>query len=86
MTKYLVEGFGEFRLGEEGVCNGDQCIFMAPPARFVPGLMEELFSWMKAVREEVHPLILSSVFHYAFVFIHPFSDGKVTLRYQLKAA
>ena len=22
-----------------------------------------------------HPLILSSVFHYEFVFIHPFSDG-----------
>ena len=75
MTMYLVEEFGEFRLGEEGVFNGDQCIFMAPPARFVPELMEELFRWMKAVREEVHPLILSSVFHYEFVFIHPFSDG-----------
>ena len=75
MTKYLVEEFGEFRLGEEGVFNGDQCIFMAPPARFVPELMEELFRWMKAVREEIHPLILSSVFHYEFVFIHPFSDG-----------
>lgn len=75
MTKHLVEEFGEFRLGEEGVFNGDQCIFMAPPARFVPELMEELFRWMKAVREEVHPLILSSVFHYEFVFIHPFSDG-----------
>src|SRR5699024_1421076 len=24
---------------------------------------------------EVHPLILSSVFHYELVFIHPFSDG-----------
>lgn len=23
----------------------------------------------------VHPLILSAVFHYEFVFIHPFSDG-----------
>jgi Fic family protein len=30
---------------------------------------------MKRSREEVHPLILSSVFHYEFVFIHPFSDG-----------
>lgn len=25
--------------------------------------------------KEVHPLILSSVFHYEFVFIHPFADG-----------
>ena len=75
MTKYLVEESGDFRLGEEGVFNGDQCIFMAPPARLVPQLMNELFGWMNAVRNEVHPLILSSVFHYEFVFIHPFSDG-----------
>lgn len=75
MTKYLVEESGEFRLGEEGVFNGDQCIFMAPPARLVPGLMEDLFSWMKTAQKDVHPLILSSVFHYEFVFIHPFSDG-----------
>lgn len=75
MTKYLVEESGEFRLGEEGVSNGDQCIFMAPLARFVPQLMNELFDWMKEARGNVHPLVLSSVFHYEFVFIHPFSDG-----------
>ena len=75
MTKYLVEENGKFRSGEEGVFNGEQCIFMAPPARLVPQLMDELFFWMKTARKEVHPLILSSVFHYEFVFIHPFSDG-----------
>ena len=75
MTKYLVDESGEFRLGEEGVFNGNQCIFMAPPARLVPQLMDELFIWMKEAKDTVHPLILSSVFHYEFVFIHPFSDG-----------
>ena len=75
MTKYLVEECGEFRHGEEGVFNGDECIFMAPPAQYVPQLMEELFAWMKEVAREIHPLILSSIFHYEFVFIHPFSDG-----------
>lgn len=75
MTKYIVEESGDFRKGEEGVFNGDICIFMCPPARFVPGQMEELFSWMKKERNSIHPLILSSVFHYEFVFIHPFSDG-----------
>lgn len=75
MTKYLVEESGEFRSGEEGVFNGDKCIFMAPPARFVPQLMNDLFAWMKEARKDVHPLILSSVFHYEFVFIHPFADG-----------
>lgn len=75
MTKYIVEESGDFRKGEEGVFNGDECIFMCPPARFVPGQMEELFSWMKKERNCIHPLILSSVFHYEFVFIHPFADG-----------
>ena len=75
MTKYLVEESGKFRSGEEGVFNGDRCIFMAPPARLVPQLMDDLFTWMKEAQDDVHPLILSSVFHYEFVFIHPFSDG-----------
>ena len=43
MTKYLVSEAGEFRNGEEGVFNGDKCIFMAPPARMVPELMANLF-------------------------------------------
>lgn len=48
---------------------------MAPPARLVSQLMDELFDWMKTENKNIHPLILSSVFHYEFVFIHPFSDG-----------
>lgn len=75
MTKYVVEESGDFRRGEEGVFNGDQCIFMAPPAQFVPRLMDDLFGWMQKAKTSVHPMILSSVFHYEFVFIHPFSDG-----------
>ena len=75
MTKYIEGTSGEFRLGEEGVFNGDQCIFMAPPAKFVPNQIEELFRWMKSSRSSVHPLIMAAVFHYEFVFIHPFTDG-----------
>ena len=29
---------------------------------------------------EIHPLILSSIFHYEFVFIHPFQDGNSRVR------
>ncbi len=75
MTMYVVKESGSFREGEEGVFNGDRCIFMAPPARLVPKLMDDLFHWMKEAQNSIHPLILSSVFHYEFVFIHPFSDG-----------
>lgn len=75
MTKYVVEESGEFRRGEEGVFSGDKCIFMAPPARLVPQLMEDLFDWLKEAKTQIHSLILASIFHYEFVFIHPFADG-----------
>ena len=75
MTQYLVQESGTFRRGQEGVFSGDRCIFMAPPAQFVPQLIDDLFRWMQQSRNTIHPLILSSIFHYEFVFIHPFSDG-----------
>jgi len=75
MTFLTVDESGEFRKGNEGVFDGDKCIFMAPKPEFVDSLMNQLFNWMKKSKEKVHPLILSSIFHYEFVFIHPFSDG-----------
>ena len=75
MTYLTVDESGKFRRGAEGVFDGDRCIFMAPPPEMVSPLMEQLFSWMKQNAKSVHPLILSCVFHYEFVFIHPFSDG-----------
>lgn len=75
MTQKLELDAGSFRNGDEGVFDGDQCIFMAPPAHLVKRLMSDLFSWMKKNKNTVHPLIMSAVFHYEFVLIHPFSDG-----------
>lgn len=75
MTKGLVLDAGAFRTGEEGVFSNGKCIFMAPPARLVPEHMRNLFDWLSGAKDTVHPLLLSSVFHYELVFIHPFSDG-----------
>lgn len=75
MTHLTVQESGVFRSGNEGVFKGGRCIFMAPPPHLVPGQMEALFRWMRDAAQTVHPLILSSVFHYEFVFIHPFADG-----------
>lgn len=75
MTFLTVEDSGEFRKGSEGVFDGDKCIFICPPADRVNQLMIDLFTWMKDNKDNIHPLILSSIFHYEFVFIHPFSDG-----------
>jgi len=75
MTYMTVDESGVFRNRNEGVFDGDECIFMAPPPNMVPDLMRALFSWMRKEKQELHPLVLSSVFHYEFVFIHPFLDG-----------
>lgn len=75
MTNRTVHESGAFRKGEEGVFSGEKCIFVAPPANMVSELMKDLLSWVKKNEGIVHPLIMSAIFHYEFVFIHPFADG-----------
>lgn len=76
LTYLLIEESGMFRRGNEGVFdeNGN-CIFVAPKPEYVKPLMNDLFSWLKENKNKIHPLILSSVFYYELLFIHPFSDG-----------
>lgn len=73
MMEALVDDAGHFRKGGIGVFAGNEVIHVAPPADRVPSLLNDLFEWLK--HSEDHLLIKSSVFHYEFEFIHPFSDG-----------
>ena len=75
MTFLTIEESGKFRSGNEGVFDGNNCIFVAPKPEMVNSLIENLFNWMIKENDNINPLILSSIFHYEFVFIHPFSDG-----------
>lgn len=74
LMKDLVKDSGQFRTGGVGVFAGERLIHAAPQAKFVPGLMIDLFMWASE-NTDIHPLIRSCVFHYEFEFIHPFSDG-----------
>ena len=69
----LNDDAGRFRSGSVGIAKGNQVVHLAPPADRVPGLMKDLFGWLK--RSDSHPLIAGCVFHYELEFIHPFSDG-----------
>ncbi|VVM22894.1 Fic domain protein, KPN_03553 type [uncultured Gammaproteobacteria bacterium] len=69
----LIDDVGQYRNTGVGVMKGKKVIHMAPSAECVNGLMFDLFDWLACSDE--HPLILSSIFHYEFAFIHPFADG-----------
>lgn len=69
----LVDFPGQIRQGDVGIYRGSQLVHMAPSASQLPRLLDELLSWLRET--ELHPLIVSSIFHYEFEFIHPFSDG-----------
>lgn len=69
----LTDDAGSFRAGGVGIYRGRELVHMAPPPSRVSELMADLLAWV--ARADVHPLIASSVFHYEFEFIHPFSDG-----------
>lgn len=69
----LLKKAGSYRNSDVGVGGRDGVVHVAPPQSQVPSLMGNLFNWLANADE--HPLIISSVFHYEFEFIHPFSDG-----------
>ena len=76
MTFLVEEVSGEFRTTSEGVFDDNgNCIFVCPPGDRVNSLMNDLFEWLNENKDTIHPLILSSIFHYEFVFIHPFTNG-----------
>ena len=74
MTKLLINDSGKYRKHGEAIYDNQKVIFVAPPDKIVPKLVSDLFNWLKNDNET--PLLIKScVFHYEFVFIHPFSDG-----------
>lgn len=73
MTQKLIEESGKYRNSGVGIVKGNQVAHIAPSAIMVPGLMKDLFKYLKTNKD--HELIKSIVFHYELEFIHPFSDG-----------
>ena len=75
MMKYFDDDNGYYRNHGEGVKSGDKVIYSAPQSILVPSLMKSLFRFMIDNENKIHPLVLSCIFHYYFVYVHPFSDG-----------
>lgn len=75
LMKYFDDDDGYYRTHGEGIKKDGQIIYMAPESVLVPSLMKSLFAFINDNDGLIHPLILSAIFHYYFVYIHPFSDG-----------
>ena len=73
LMKNLVEDSGKYRTQSVGIFKGSQITHLAPPAKKVPILMDNLFQYLKKYDEIT--LIKSCVFHYEVEIIHPFLDG-----------
>ena len=69
----LLDHPGRYRRGGIAVGGAGVVHHVAPPAGRVPALMAALLHWVRSTGD--HRLIVSSVFHYEFEFIHPFEDG-----------
>ncbi|MGB0368071.1 MAG: Fic family protein [Flavobacteriales bacterium] len=49
--------------------------FTPPNARKVSDMVDELIDYVNQNEEEFSPIVLATVFHHRFVWIHPFFDG-----------
>jgi len=69
----LIKKSGEYRKTQVGIMKGKEVTHVAPAPEMVPGLMKDLFKYLK--NDEDLEIIKSCVFHYEMEFIHPFEDG-----------
>lgn len=74
LMKGLATDAGKFRSGAVGILKGSKVSHVAPPAKRVPDLVDDLFNFLKKDKNP-SSLIQSCVIHYEIEFIHPFSDG-----------
>lgn len=69
----LLPSPGEYRRKQVGIMKGSTMKHISPGHTMVPGLMDDLFFYLK--KDENPSIIKSCVFHYESEFIHPFEDG-----------
>lgn len=69
----LIDESGMWRTKAVGILKGNAVSHVAPPAKRVPKLMEDLLQFTK--KSDLPWLLKACIFHYELEFIHPFQDG-----------
>jgi Fic family protein len=70
----LLDRAGKWRRGNVGVLKGSKVAHIAPPAKRVASLIDQLLEFLE-LDKQTHPIVLAAVIHYELEFIHPFEDG-----------
>ncbi|MFT4298065.1 MAG: Fic family protein [Aeromicrobium sp.] len=73
LTQGLIREAGRFRSGDVAVFDGETPIHTGARPQFVPGLIGDLFAWVR--ESDLHPVLLSAIVHCEIETIHPFADG-----------
>ncbi len=71
--KNLLNSSGKLRFNAVGVYKNKDLIHLGTRPEYIKYYLSELFKWSK--NSTLHPLIVASIFHYEFEYIHPFEDG-----------
>jgi Fic family protein len=67
---------GQYKKKENCITDNEGVIVdTTTPAQFVEQRMNLLVRWYNENKDKLNPLVLASVVHNQFVFIHPFNDG-----------
>jgi antitoxin component HigA of HigAB toxin-antitoxin module len=67
---------GQYKKKENCITdNQNTLIDTTTPAQFVEQRMNLLIKWYNDNKNKLNPLVLASIVHNQFVFIHPFNDG-----------
>lgn len=70
----LINECGQWRVGNVGIFKGKEVSHVAPSFKRVPGLMSDLFHFIRKDMDTSW-LLKACIFHYEMEFIHPFADG-----------
>ncbi len=73
MMSGLIADAGNFRKAQAGIFHGTTLVHMAPPAKHVSGLIEDMLQSLKQSSWSLP--IKALMIHYELEFIHPFADG-----------
>jgi len=66
----------KYRIDQNEVLNQlNEVIYTPPIAENVQPMMDDLIRFLYHEDENIHPILKALIFHYYFVYIHPFHDG-----------